>query len=151
MVTIIIYGLDSFLVGDLSKQLSENLAKIYEISEDDINFVSIDNIVYHKGVDQTSWNVIVVVKAPKKVMVVEGDVANIISTQIGDLAINLAIEFEYYSSEHRYERINKDYPRFVEEKNIVHIEEDEDEYNDDDDEEIYDGDIFEEFNKKNRN
>lgn len=147
MITITIYGLDSYLVGTLSREMTANLAKIYEISEDEINFISTDNIVYHKGVDQTSWNVLVIVNAPKKVSVVQDDVANIISTQIGDLAINLAIEFYYYSSDNRYERINKDYPRYVEEKNVVEIDDEEDE----DDSELYDGDIFEEFNKKQQN
>lgn len=147
MITITIYGLDSYLVGTLSKEMTANLAKIYEVSEDEINFISTDNIVYHKGVDQTSWNVLVIVNAPKKVSVVQDDVANIISTQIGDLAINLAIEFYYYSSDNRYERINKDYPRYVEEKNVVEI--DDEEY--EDDSELYDGDIFEEFNKKQQN
>ena len=147
MITITIYGLDSYLVGTLSKEMTANLAKIYEVSEDEINFISTDNIVYHKGVDQTSWNVLVIVNAPKKVSVVQDDVANIISTQIGDLAINLAIEFYYYSSDNRYERINKDYPRYVEEKNVVEIDDEEDE----DDSELYDGDIFEEFNKKQQN
>lgn len=147
MITITIYGLDSYLVGTLSKEMSANLAKIYETSEDEINFISTENTIYHKGVDQTSWNVLVIVNAPKKVSVMQDDVANIISTQIGDLAINLAIEFYYYSSDNRYERISKDYPRYVEEKNVVEIEDEENE----DDTELYDGDIFEEFNKKQQN
>ena len=154
MITITIYGLDQYIVGHLSKDLTPNLAKLCEVNEDDINFVAPDNMVFHMGVEQTSWNVLVKVNAPKKIHVLQDDIANVISVGIGESAINLAIEFYYYSSDDRYERINKDYPRFITESNLVNVENEED--NDDDyqgddiegdGEEIYDGDIFEEFNK----
>lgn len=146
MITITIYGLDQYIVGRLSRELTKNLAKIYEMSEDDINFIAPNNMVFHNGVEQTSWNVLVRVNAPKKVSIVQDDVANILSVGIGETAINLAIEFYYYSSDDRYERINKNYPRFITESNLVNVDND-DEDEDNDDEEIFDGDIFEDFNK----
>lgn len=171
MITITILGLDQYIVGRLSRELTSNLAKIYEVSEDDINFIAPNNMVFHNGVEQTSWNVLVRIHAPKKLNVVQDDVANIISVGIGEMAINLAIEFYYYSTDDRYERISKDYPRYITESNIVNTETDEF-YDDDctceddecechhhegcschDDEipsedELYTGDIFEDFNKK---
>ena len=39
MITITIYGLDQFVVGRLSREMTPNLAKLYEVSEDEILFV----------------------------------------------------------------------------------------------------------------
>ena len=64
MITITIYGLDQFVVGRLSREMTPNLAKLYELSEDEILFVAPENMVFHKGVEQTSWNIIIHVHAP---------------------------------------------------------------------------------------
>ncbi|MGM9873677.1 MAG: DUF1904 family protein [Bacilli bacterium] len=135
MITLTILGLDQYIVGRLSREMLKNLAKIYEVSEDDINFVAPNNMVFHNGVEQTSWNVLVRVHAPHKVRVVQDDVANVISVGIGEMAINLAIEFYYYSTDDRYERISKDYPRFITESNLVNVDgyDSEDDLYDDDD------------------
>ena len=66
MITVTIYGLDQFVVGRLSREMTPNLAKLYELSEDEILFVAPQNMVFHKGVEQTSWNVLIHVNAPKK-------------------------------------------------------------------------------------
>ena len=58
MITITIYGLDQFVVGRLSREMTPNLAKLYELSEDEILFVAPENMVFHNGVEQTSWNII---------------------------------------------------------------------------------------------
>ena len=47
MITITILGLDQYIVGRLSRELTSNLAKIYEVSEDDINFIAPNNMVFH--------------------------------------------------------------------------------------------------------
>lgn len=141
MITITILGLDQYIVGRLSRELTPNLAKLYEIDEDEINFVAPSNMVFHNGVEQTSWNVIVRVNAPMKVSVLQDEVANFISVSLKDVAINLAIEFYYYSVDNRYTRINKDYPRYIVSDNIVDFEA---EFEDlDEGEEVYDGDVFE--------
>ena len=59
MITVFIYGLDQFVVGRLSREMTPNLAKLYEVSEDEIIFVAPENMVFHKGVEQTSWNIII--------------------------------------------------------------------------------------------
>ena len=71
MVTINIYGLDQFVVGELSARISRDIAKIYEIDEDDVHFISSNNMVFHNGNEQTSWRVFVEVNAPKKVEVLQ--------------------------------------------------------------------------------
>ena len=170
MITVIVYGLDQYIVGHLSKDLTSSLTKLYEVSEDEVNFVAPSNMVFHDGVEQTSWNVLIHVHAPMKVSVLQDEIAQYLSAAIGDIAINLAIEFYYYSSDNRFERINHEYPRFITESNLVDTnpeDEFEEELDEDEDEcecghhhhhdieegegedEIFTGDIFKDFHDNN--
>ena len=147
MITIVIYGLDQFVVGRLSREMTPNLAKLYELSEDEVVFVAPENMVFHKGVEQTSWNVIVHVHAPKKVSILQDQVAKLILESIGDVAINKALEFYYYSEDNRYCKINPAYPRFIASDNLVDVaqEDYEDKEEGEGDDEIFTGDIFQGF------
>ncbi len=147
MITVFIYGLDQFVVGRLSREMTPNLAKLYEVSEDDIIFVAPENMVFHKGVEQTSWNIIIHVHAPKKVSVLQDQVAKLILESIGDVAINKILEFYYYSEDNRYTKLNESYPRFIASDNLVDIEEEdyEDMEEGEGENEIYTGDIFKDF------
>jgi hypothetical protein len=147
MITVFIYGLDQFVVGRLSREMTPNLAKLYEVSEDDIIFVAPENMVFHKGVEQTSWNIIIHVHAPKKVSVLQDQVAKLILESIGDVAINKILEFYYYSEDNRYTKLNESYPRFIANDNLVDIEEEdyEDMEEGEGEDEIYTGDIFKDF------
>lgn len=75
MVTISIYGLDQYTVGHYSKEHTKNLANLFEVNEDDISFYSPDALVFHNGVEQTSWNAIVKVNAPEACEANEAKVA----------------------------------------------------------------------------
>ena len=147
MITVTIYGLDQFVVGRLSREMTPNLAKLYELNEDEIIFVAPQNMVFHKGVEQTSWNIIIHVHAPKKVSVLQDQVAKLILESIGDVAINKILEFYYYSEDNRYSKLNDSYPRFIASDNLVDIEEED--YEDMDEgegeDEIFTGDIFKNF------
>lgn len=149
MITLTIYGLDQFVVGQLSKEMTHNLADLYEVSEDDINFIATSNMVFHKGVEQTSWNALVRVHLPKKVMVLQDDAARLIMDMIQGPTINVAVEFYYYSEDNRYEKINEDYPRFITDDNLVDAEDDYEEtqyIEGDGKDEVFTGDIFKDFN-----
>ena len=147
MITVFIYGLDQFVVGRLSREMTPNLAKLYEVSEDEIIFVAPENMVFHMGVEQTSWNIIIHVHAPKKVSVLQDQVAKLILESIGDVAINKILEFYYYSEDNRYTKLNESYPRFIANDNLVDIEEEdyEDMEEGEGENEIYTGDIFKDF------
>ncbi len=147
MITVFIYGLDQFVVGRLSREMTPNLAKLYEVSEDEIIFVAPENMVFHKGVEQTSWNIIIHVHAPKKVSVLQDQVAKLILESIGDVAINKILEFYYYSEDNRYTKLNESYPRFIASDNLVDIEEEdyEDMEEGEGEDDIYTGDIFKDF------
>ena len=152
MIIISIYGLDQFVVGRLSRELSENLADMYETSEDNFVFIANDDTVFHKGVEQTSWDVYVEVKANVKYSIIEDIVAHFLLDQISYYSINVNVTFVYTDDAHTHQRINKEYPRFITEENIVNVsdEPNDDEDNVEEDGEIYDGDIFQDFNEKNK-
>ena len=147
MITVTIYGLDQFVVGRLSREMTPNLAKLYETSEDEILFVAPENMVFHKGVEQTSWNIIIQVNAPIRTRVVEKQVATFILESIGDVAINKVAEFYYYSEDNRYSKLNESYPRFIAADNLVDVAEEdyEDMEEGEGEDEIFTGDIFQNF------
>lgn len=149
MITLTIYGLDQYIVGRLSKDMTHNLADLYEVSEDDINFIAPANMVFHNGVEQTSWNALIRVNAPKKVMVLQEDAAHLIMEMVQGPTINVAVEFYYYSEDNRYEKINEDYPRFITDDNLVDVEDYDEEtqyIEGDGKDEVFTGDIFKDFN-----
>ena len=123
------------------------LSKLYELSEDEILFVAPENMVFHKGVEQTSWNIIIHVHAPKKVSVLQDQVAKLILESIGDVAINKILEFYYYSEDNRYSKLNEAYPRFIASDNLVDVAEEdyEDMEEGEGEDEIFTGDIFQGF------
>ena len=149
MITLTIYGLDQYIVGRLSREMTHNLADLYEVSEDDINFIAPANMVFHNGVEQTSWNALIRVNAPKKVMVLQEDAAHLIMEMVQGPTINVAVEFYYYSEDNRYEKINEDYPRFITDDNLVDVEDYDEEtqyIEGDGKDEVFTGDIFKNFN-----
>lgn len=144
MVTINIYGLDQFVVGELSQRISKDIAKLLEMDEDEIHFISSNNMVFHNGNEQTSWRVFVEVNAPKKVEVLQDQLCNLLAHYISEVAIHLEIIFKYYSVDHYFKHLNNDYPLFLEDKNLVNFEEtySEDLEEGEEEDEIYTGDIF---------
>ena len=148
MVTINIYGLDQFVVGELSQRISKDIAKIYEMDEDEIHFISSNNMVFHNGEEQTSWRVFVEVNAPKKVEVLQEQICNLLAHYISEVAIHLEVVFKYYSVDHSYKHLNPDYPLFLEDKNTVTFSE---EYSEEmeageGEDQIYTEDIFKGIN-----
>ena len=142
MVTISIYGLDQYTIGHYSKDHTKNLANLFEVDEDNISFYAPDAYVFHNGVEQTSWNAIVKVNAPEHCESNEKAIAKYLIETLKEFSVHLQVEFYYYHSHHHYEHINKEYPRFIKEDNLVNVEEEE--Y----DGELYEGNIFEGFEEK---
>lgn len=118
MITIQILGLDQFVVGHYSKDHTANLAQLYESDESLINFYAPDSMVFHNGVEQTSWNTIVIVRAPEKYKPLESHIASYLMQTLSEFSINVELEFEYFSSSSHYEKINHDYPRYIKEGNL---------------------------------
>jgi hypothetical protein len=119
------------------------------MDEDEIHFISTNNMVFHEGNEQTSWRVFVEVTAPKKVEVLQEQMFMLLKHHISEVAIHLDVLFKYYSVDHHLNSRNNEYPLFLEDKNLVNFDE---EYTEDMEEgegedEIYTGDIFEKIIK----
>lgn len=123
MITISILGLDQFVTGQYSKDHTRNIADIFEISPDDLLFYAPNSYVFHNGVEQTSWNGIVRVNAPKEYKKFQDRIAKYLLTTLCDYCINIYVEFYYFDSDDSYLHISSDYPRFITEENMVSMEE----------------------------
>src|SRR5574344_1431452 len=122
MITICILGLDQYVVAHYSKDQTKNLANLLETSEDDGNFYAPESMVFHAGVEQTSWNTIVIVKAPTRFSQLEAKLADYLIKTLSEFTINLEVEFEYFEEGRHYEHIYSSYPRFIAESNLVNVE-----------------------------
>lgn len=122
MITISILGLDQYVVGHYSKEHTENIANLLEVSPDEVNFYAPESMIFHAGVEQTSWNSIVIVRAPDRAASLEGKLADYLIKTLSEFTINLEVEFEYFDEEHHYQHINSAYPRFIAEGNLVDVE-----------------------------
>lgn len=141
MITIAILGLDQFAAAHYSKENSENLANLFEIDEDELNFYSPEAAIFHKGIEQTSWHALVVVSAPERFEAFEEKIADYLFRTLTVYSINVEIRFEYFHEHHHYEQSNPNYPRYITSENVVHLESDH--VHDEDDEEPYLGNPFE--------
>ena len=148
MITISILGLDQYVVGHYSGEVSARLAKLYETSNDEIMFYAPDSFLFHDGVEQTSWNVLVRVSAPAKFKKLQDVVAKFIIGTLEGVAIHIAVEFSYFKDEDRYEKINRDYPRFITDENLVYADKTIEEMEDEEEPEIYEGNVFADLDKK---
>ena len=142
MITITVYGLDQYTVGHYSKDHTENLAQLFETKEENIAFVASDEYVFHNGVEQTSWQALIKVEAPEKYEPLEDKAAKYLLRTLAQFSIHVRVVFEYFHSHHEYEFVNKDYPRYIKDENLVNVEES------DEDDELYEGNIFEGMEKK---
>ncbi len=150
MITITFYGLDQFVVGRLSRELTPLLSKLYEVEEDEINFIAPSAMVFHKGTEQTSWNILIRVDAPEKAALVQSQAADLLLKGIGEVAIHKTVEFNYYHTSSRIVHLDPTYPRYLTEENIVGVEGEEYEEMEEGEgeDQIYTGDIFANFGDK---
>ena len=143
MISIVVYGLDPYIVGHYSKDHTANLAQLFETNEENIAFVASAEYVFHKGVEQTSWQTLVKVEAPEKYEVLEDKIAHYLLETFGEFSIHIRVTFDYFHSHHEHEFVNKEYPRYIKDDNLVNVEE-----SDEDEDELYEGNIFEGMEKK---
>lgn len=124
MIVISVIGLDQFVVGNYSKAHTSNLAEVFEVMEDDVNFEAPQTMIFHEGVEQTSWQTVVVIRAPRSAEIHEAKAAEYILRTLKDFSINIEIIFEYYEEAHRYELVNEEYPRYIASSNVMDVRDD---------------------------
>ena len=113
MITIQILGLDQFVVGRYSRENSGNIAQVFECDEADVSFYAPYAMMFHNGVEQTSWNTLVIVLAPKKYQAVEKSVADFLTKSLSYFSINVEVVFNYFDEGSHYQYVNSEYPRFI--------------------------------------
>lgn len=158
MIVISVLGLDQFVVGTYSRKNTANLANLFECMEEDIVFYSPNSMIFHKGIEQTSWHTEIIVRAPRKYEIFESKIADYLIKTFVDFSINTEITFTYYDIEHHYEHINEAYSRFIERSQLdqeaMPYDDEEEEYEGanpldradldiDDENQIYLGNVFE--------
>lgn len=148
MILIKVYGLDQYVVGNYSKEYTSNLAKLFETKEEEIIFYAPNSYVFYKGVEQTSWNTIIEVVCEEKYHDLQPNITKYIIETFKLFTINLRIIFTYIHSHHVFEHFNKEYPRYIEDKNLVKVDEESlDDVDVTDEEQVYTGDVFKDFKK----
>lgn len=145
MITIEVIGMNHYMLMDYSKMHTKQIANLFETSEDEIFFHSGDLRLFHAGVDQTSWHVLMRVYAPHKYHPFEANVAKYLIESMLDYILNAHVQFVYVDEGHYYEKLNNDYPAFFpdEPHDEDDYDENEDEENIDDDEDFSDEELFE--------
>ncbi len=113
MITIQILGLDQFVVGRYSREQTGNLAQLFHCGEDDVSFYAPNAMMFHNGVEQTSWNVLVIVLAPARFAEHEKAVADHIGKTLNQVALNIEVVFRYFDEASRYVYRNTEYPPFI--------------------------------------
>ena len=113
MITIQILGLDPYVVGHYSKEHTSNLAQLFEVEEDQLSFYAHSGMMFHLGVEQTSWDTLVIVRAPKQVYLLEEAVTDYIFKTLTKFSINVTVQFNYFEPTHSHSKINDQYPRFI--------------------------------------
>ena len=142
-------GLDIFLVGELNKEIHSQIASAYGIDDEDVIFQAADSFVFFKGAEQTSFNVIIKIEAPEDYVDSEELVASILMEASKNYSVHARILFSYYDPTHYYERVNKDYPEYLEETQGVEI--DDSEYDEDEEyseDELYTGNVFKDLDEE---
>ena len=145
MINIVLKGVDEFLGSHVDEVVSPQVAKILNVSSDEVVVTCLHSIIYHNGVDQTSYHMIVNVELEEKYRSEEEKLAEYILSVSKNFAVHCQVSFSY-SNGKVYSRIDEEYPLFVTNSNEVVIEDNEDES-----QEVYLGDMFANFEEQLKN
>jgi len=148
MILIKVYGLDQFVVGNYSKENTKNLANVFEAKEEDIMFYSPNSYIFHKGVEQTSWNTVIEVVCDEKYHALQANITKYLIESFKLFTINIHVIFTYVNNHHVFEHFNKEYPQYISDKNLVKVEDENlDDIDVTDEDKVYTGDVFKDFKK----
>ena len=122
MINVILKGVDEFLGSHVESLLTPKIASICKVDNDDVVFTCVHSIIYHGGVDQTSYHMIITFELEDKFSSYEKELANFVLEASKNFAVHCHVSFSYLSKPY-YQRIEKDYPLYVTMENEVAIEE----------------------------
>ena len=149
MVFVEIFGIDPYMLRQVSRDLTPKLAKICETDENSISFYAPEGLLVHNGVEQNAWNITIKVFMNYKYQIHRKEIIDLLVSSFSKIAIHITVAFTYHQKEEVYGFVNSDYPLFLTENNIV--DEDDEEFEDDDVDDLNDvfsGNAFEGFEDK---
>ncbi len=160
MINITFYGVDPYMLRGLSKDLTEKVANLCEVEKEDVLFMSSDGLLCHDGVEQDDWYALIYVDMPHELEFLEKKFIELFKLYLNKVTLHFEVIFRYYHNHSHYVELNNDYPRYIDEKNQVYAQNDEeleenseDECHDENcshhhDERVYLGNAFEGFEEK---
>ncbi len=141
MINLILKGMDIYLAKDFSEKVTKPLANKLCVREDEINIISYESMIYHKGIDQTSMHLFIDVECFENMKEHEQDIAEVLFDVSKEFSIHTHIMFKYLDIKHFYEKIDAQYPMYLESQNIAEVNLSESETT----QEVYDGNIFQDY------
>lgn len=155
MIIVSLLGADRYMAIEKTKALQEEMAKIYGVDKEELEFFAPESFIIHGGMEQTFYHLNIRIEAPYEMQDHEESVLSFLKDSFKDMAVHLRILFTYFDPDHEYVLLDPDYPKYMNDKNVVkvdhdhgHGEEEEEEWTDEEKyEEPYMGDIIGEFDR----
>lgn len=149
MINVILYGVDEFLAKHIEERFSPEIARICEVNTNQVILTCVHSMIYHGGVDQTSFHMQILVELNEEFREFEEDLAYFILKASKEFSVHAHLDFKYVEDE-GYERIDENYPLYISKSNEVslHVDDDFDDYDDEDNEDEEVDDIFASFKKE---
>jgi len=122
MITISLLGVDQFQAQSFVADIQDEIAQAFETTPENIVFYAPDSFLIYRGVDQTSYQLNVVVSAPRKYEPIEKQAADVITKIFKQNHVHIILRFDYFNPQHEYESIDTEYPRFMTPDNMAHFE-----------------------------
>lgn len=124
--------------------------------------MSSDGLLCHDGVEQDDWYALIYVDMPHELEFLEKKFIELFKLHLNKVTLHFEVIFRYYHAHSHYVELNNDYPRYINEKNEVFADNEDDneelgdEHECDDpncnehhhDERVYLGNAFEGFEEK---
>lgn len=147
MIVISLLGVDQYQAASFVSDIQDEVAQIFETDPEEIVFYAPDSFLIYRGVDQTSYQLDVVVQCPQKYMPLESRISEYLIKVFTQTHVHVRILFEYFDPAHEHESINEEYPRFMTNENMAHFEAESDE-EDPEKTEPYTGNPFAEYDER---
>ncbi|MCI2069525.1 MAG: hypothetical protein LKJ88_08220 [Bacilli bacterium] len=145
MIIIKLLGVDQYQAASFVEDIQDQVAQAFETEPENILFYAPDSFLIYRGVDQTSYQLVVEIQAPMKYHPIEEQASEVLIKIFSQNHVHVRLVFDYFEEEHEHEFVNEEYPRFMTKGNMAHFDSDQEEG-----EEPYMGDAFENFEEKKK-
>jgi hypothetical protein len=120
-MNIVIQGLDRYVVERLSQAITIPLSRLTSTAITDIFFLANETIVYHQGVDQTSWWSFITIHLTPELQRFQQGIIDLFKEALQGQTIHMHFTWVYQPSLHITTVLDHDYPTFVTNTNQVEV------------------------------